>query len=52
MYPKRHLVVVHDDMDFYLVEWYDDDLLKAQEEFSKGLLKPFYKFDFYKWEDF
>ena len=49
MKSKRHVVLVHNDVDFFLVEWYNDDLMLAQEAFSKGEIVPFYKFDFYKW---
>lgn len=40
------MVLVHDNSDFYLVEWFGNDLEEAQKAFERGDILPSYVFDF------
>lgn len=49
MKGKRHIVLVHDDQDFYAIEWFGDNISKAQEDFNNGVnYNLYYKFDLKK----
>lgn len=49
MKGKRHIVLVHDDQDFYAIEWFGDDISKAQEDFNNGVnYNLYYRFDLKK----
>lgn len=44
---KQRAVVVHDGMDYHLVNYVGDNIEEAQELFNKGELESAFRFTFF-----